>query len=312
MSWLNKYPDGGKLPKPKEKKFSLRNDPLRPQGLGVQTQDNLRLLPLYSPLEISNAENLKKIQNSPRIGMAKQQSIPQQQLTKLKKEAYAASQPNAKLVNGQLEEINPGYKMEGQPFGPNEKRFDKGLDHIAGGLEAATYITGAGELYGAAKPFVKAGLEQAGRYRKGFITKVPKPTSTQQVVSTSSGMDAVYAKQPGYNSHLFNKQGYVPPTTDPNLMTYKSSYNQFSESTLKEIRELSKKKKAPFLTKLIGETLSPAGIAVTEAGRQVISKITENESKEEKKINDAIFNVVPGLKKESNSILNSKWLNKHK
>lgn len=55
----------------------------------------------------------------------------------------------------------------------------------------------------------------------GIIPKAkPTITSSQEVLSRSSGMDAVNAKTPGYNSHLFQKQGYVPPTTDPNLRPY--------------------------------------------------------------------------------------------
>lgn len=54
------------------------------------------------------------------------------------------------------------------------------------------------------------------------------PPSSQEVISISSGMDAVLAKQPGYNSHLFKKQGYVPPTTDPRLMATQGNINSNS------------------------------------------------------------------------------------
>lgn len=59
MSWLNKYPDGGKVsgkvgdPPTKKAKIDplldFRNDPLRPKGLGVQAQDNLKPIPLFNP-----------------------------------------------------------------------------------------------------------------------------------------------------------------------------------------------------------------------------------------------------------------------
>lgn len=42
------------------------------------------------------------------------------------------------------------------------------------------------------------------------------PTSSQEVISRSSGMDAL---PEGYNIHLKNQSPYVPPTTDPKLMT---------------------------------------------------------------------------------------------
>lgn len=55
--WLKKYPDGGKVEKPKPK-FSIKNDPLRPQGLGVQSQDNLRPLPLIDVKAVDDSNTL--------------------------------------------------------------------------------------------------------------------------------------------------------------------------------------------------------------------------------------------------------------
>lgn len=52
MSWLNKYPDGGKLP-PKRPK-----DPLRPKELGVQVQDNLRPMPLVDLKAVADYNTL--------------------------------------------------------------------------------------------------------------------------------------------------------------------------------------------------------------------------------------------------------------
>jgi len=56
MSWLNKYPDGGTLPKPKAKVKYV--DPLRPKGLGVQIQDNLRPMPLVDIKAIDDSNTL--------------------------------------------------------------------------------------------------------------------------------------------------------------------------------------------------------------------------------------------------------------
>ncbi len=55
--WLNKYPDGGTVPKPKAKvqKIGGKSDPLRPQGLGVQVQDNLRPMPLVDVKAVSDS-----------------------------------------------------------------------------------------------------------------------------------------------------------------------------------------------------------------------------------------------------------------
>lgn len=55
--WLKKYPDGGKVEKPKPK-FSIKNDPLRPQGLGIQSQDNLRPLPLIDVKAVDDSNTL--------------------------------------------------------------------------------------------------------------------------------------------------------------------------------------------------------------------------------------------------------------
>lgn len=61
MSWLEKYPDGGKLNKskkdpPTKVPFNDINDPLRPKGLGVQVQDNLRPLPLFDQKAIQDSK----------------------------------------------------------------------------------------------------------------------------------------------------------------------------------------------------------------------------------------------------------------
>lgn len=54
--WLSKYPDGGTVPKPKAKGKYV--DPLRPQGLGVQVQDNLRPMPLADIKAIDESNTL--------------------------------------------------------------------------------------------------------------------------------------------------------------------------------------------------------------------------------------------------------------
>lgn len=424
--WLKKYPDGGKVEKPKPK-FNIKNDPLRPQGLGVQMQDNTRPIPVIDRIkadkEIQNRVALAKINSQPQLKQAVTKNLYEQKLDLAKKEAYATSQPNAKLVNGQLEEINPGYKMEGQPFGPNEKRFEKGLEHIKTGAEVAGMLTGAGELamglrgikpsaemlyrgIGKAgaddalasgvfrakqnvEPLIKNGFDfskqfkgtyytpkfkTAAQYGEGYVAEVPKdatvfrnryskgknwsqiadenipidkgrilkknwlgnyqevkqapkdvwwngtgyqnvPPSSQEVLSTSSGMDAVNVVKPGYNSHLFNKQAYVPPTTDPSLMAYNSGYNQLSEESLKQIKDLVVQKKPSFIAKQIGNALSPSNIAAIEAGREFIKYFGEDVIKQtpeqKKKIENLMDYISPGMKKDASSILNNNWLNKY-
>ena len=381
MGWLNKYPDGGTV-KPPKKPLIVDTKPIN-----FVQQDNLRQLPMFDQKKITSIKEANKKDTRTYVGPSKEASLYEQKVNQIKKQTFADNNPNAKLVNNQLETINPDRTLTGTALSPNAKRFDKGLDHIVGGLEAAGYITGAGELYGAAKPLVKAGLEQAGKYlteqtalknayklnplankevplnvlyhnsnnpslvfedidllrtgksqlkkrhnnllelekpsgfyttdnpnsvfmggsqtyamdipanakvydmkslgritdrisksellnlqkqgydiikgknmlgldefiplnkdkllnfrnlgerakdgsqafAKGFYKtetpnwlkgykEVPKPTSSQQVISTSSGMDAVNAIKPGYNSQYFVKQGYIPPTSDPRLM----------------------------------------------------------------------------------------------
>lgn len=216
--WLKKYPDGGKVEKPKPK-FNIKNDPLRPKGLGVQMQDNTRPIPVIDRIkvhkEIQNRVALAKINSQPQLKQAVTKNLYEQKLDLAKKEAYATSQPNAKLVNGQLEEINPGYKMEGQPFGPNEKRFDKGLNHIATGLEVAGYLTGAGELYRGLRGIKTAANAVEDVFWNGKSYQ-KTPLSNPTIVSQSQGIDALPA---GYNANLGNQSPYVAATTDEALMT---------------------------------------------------------------------------------------------
>ena len=139
MGWLNKYPDGGTVKPPKTKI----------QPINFVQQDNLRQLPMFDAREISRANSLKK---ETYVSQSKEKSLYQQKIDLNKKKQYADANPNAKLVNGQLEEINPNRSLTGRAVSPNAKRLDKGLEHILDGLDAASYITGAGAL---AKPLLR-------------------------------------------------------------------------------------------------------------------------------------------------------------
>jgi hypothetical protein len=325
---------------------SIKNIPaVHDDGIIAATSQNLKENVKASELNrINRATNKRQF-----IGQGRPESIEEQRINQARKQQYVNEHPNANLVNGQLETINPYRNLEGTafPHTPAAKE-DRFYNDAGTALDMAGYVTGAGELIGAAKPFIKAELKQVGKYlteetalknayklnparfkpnpeayyrmigKEGFpdamksgviranpnnihpwdgtqiynepyfskgipldrnwkspLSKkvgsiykgpdmvevndaskfkisdsfvsspnselssfdpsvkfykenwlkgykpieVPKPTSTQEIISTGSGMDAVWDEIPGYNDNLFKKQGYVPPTTDPKLMT---------------------------------------------------------------------------------------------
>lgn len=72
-------------------------------------------------------------------------------------------------------------------------------------------------------------------------TKISPQQSTKQINSISSGMDAVWAKTPEYNSHLYRKSNYVPPTTDDALKAFiKLSDEEIEALSNEEFKEYVK------------------------------------------------------------------------
>lgn len=204
--WLNKYPDGGEIPKkpktPKEVRDIINQEPAWRK----------KPLPTYDLRDPRVIDAEKRMTS---VGTAKEQTPAQKAKNLQKKINYAAEHaPYTQVVNGELKETYPNYNISGEPVGPNEKRFEKGLEHINKGVEVAGYLTGAVELYSGLK-----GLRRAAAI---------KNLGSQEVLSSSSGMDAVLAKQPGYNAHLYNHKPYVPPTTDPKLMSYTNSPSEIN------------------------------------------------------------------------------------
>jgi len=87
----------------------------------------------------------QSLQNQASVGPARMQTLDEQRLNQQRKQQFVQNNPNTQLNDqNTIVGINPNRGFQGQPLTPNAKRFDKGLGHIARGLDAAYNLTGAG------------------------------------------------------------------------------------------------------------------------------------------------------------------------
>jgi len=87
----------------------------------------------------------QSVQNQASVGPARMQTLDEQRLNQQRKQQFVQNNPNTQLNDqNTIVGINPNRGFQGQPLTPNAKRFDKGLGHIARGLDAAYNLTGAG------------------------------------------------------------------------------------------------------------------------------------------------------------------------
>lgn len=112
--------------------------------------------------------------------------------------------------------INAGFAYQGAKNIPNvvqsvKQAYNNPTWNNIGNATGQTLLTGLDML-----PFLHGASKGLPSLMQDI--KLPTASSSQSVISRSQGMDAVWDKTPGYNSHLFNKQSYVPPTNDPKLM----------------------------------------------------------------------------------------------
>ena len=183
----------------------------------TQIQDNTFVTPKLNILE--SQDKIEKQQKEDVDKTIKNQEISQLKKARtltdkekiyeqVNKQYFVNTHPYTQLDNqGNIIQTNPDRGFEGQPLSPNAQRWDKGLSHIQGALDAAGIVVPiTGGLSGITR---ELSLEIPDVYWGG-----------KNYYTRSSGMDAVYAKQPEYNAHLFNKQGYITPTQDKNLMGY--------------------------------------------------------------------------------------------
>ena len=143
--------------------------------------------------------------------------------------------------SGNLSQAFPNASMTGTPLTGSElERKYKGIHHITKGLEAALYLTGAGELYKAGMIGTEALGAGASALESGEASGLsdvfwngksyqPTPLSNPRILSVQHGMDAL---PPGYNAHLWGRQGYVEPALEGPLAPYATTYDAEAPSVI--------------------------------------------------------------------------------
>jgi hypothetical protein len=82
------------------------------------------------------------------ISQGRQETPQEKANTQRLREQYQLLHPNTETnpYTGELQTINPDRGFEMQPLTPNTERFDKGLGHMMGAIEATGTLTGAGQI----------------------------------------------------------------------------------------------------------------------------------------------------------------------
>lgn len=151
--WLSKYAGGGlttetttKNPNP----YGLTD----PRDLARQMQASSSDTPLISKMKTDAQSALlhsriKSASHESNVGPARATTAHDEQMRNVRNRTYASQ--NAPYTNideqGNVSRAFPNVSMTGVPDPrSSEERFQKGLSHIAGGLEAAGYLEGLGAL----------------------------------------------------------------------------------------------------------------------------------------------------------------------
>lgn len=154
-------------------------------------QDNFTNKPIINELELER--QLAKIQNNAQIKQGYTNTPQQNTLTLQRNKEYAQSQGNTTDSQGNIV-ISPLNKLASNPT------FNKFADNIAFPIMDASLI-----------------VEGAGLARKGLIAILRgAPKATQEILSTSSGMDAL---PKGYNKHLIRQTDYISPSNNLQMFT---------------------------------------------------------------------------------------------
>lgn len=184
-------------------------------GINFIQQDNLRQLPIFEQrLAYDNPKSKEEINAIRASQQANMQTFKNKELAR-RKALIDKSNTEGGFKNSAIAEKMRLFPNDATGWGEVVDDYINPLKWVGSMADDIGHSKNAADL------LKNAAVPVAFGVLNGLVPKsAPRPYSSQEVLSTSSGMDAVYAKQPGYNSHLFNKPGYVPPTTDPNLAAY--------------------------------------------------------------------------------------------
>jgi len=225
---------------------------------------------------IKPIKSLTNVASTTALPINKQKTLAQQQLERIQAEAaylnqgrvptaaeraatiiknrnYAASNPYSK-VNEQGDLVPKQYNrsVAGTPdYGSRAKANDKFMDHAANALEAASYVTGAGELYGTYKNIMKGavkgakslsstGIDELGVYTQqgdkklyqlgeGFGDIQPLPKTTRSYPSSQElGIQKAIAKGQFSKQELLGARNFMTPREKEIFDLYTKTSSKFN------------------------------------------------------------------------------------
>jgi hypothetical protein len=165
--WLDKY----EVPKNQNAKFVLPRFDM-PRAASESTSAGISKKDVELLDELAKRKQFEKyVTNQPQFKQASK-STPAQEKERIKKnKEYAAKLPNAQIdEEGNVSRVNPNRSVTGEAENFMSRREDKAGEHALGALEAAGYVTGAGELVGAGYNALKTALGES--MESGLLSKV--------------------------------------------------------------------------------------------------------------------------------------------
>jgi hypothetical protein len=166
--WLEKY----EVPKNQNAQYTLPRFDM-PRAASESTSAGISKKDVELLDELAKRKQFEKyVTNQPQFKQGKKSTPESEARRKMLNQQYVNTHPYAKLNSeGDLERTNWDRSMEGvaDAYTPAAK-VDRGMTTLANGLEAAGYVTGAGELAGAGYSALKNGLAES--MESGVLSKV--------------------------------------------------------------------------------------------------------------------------------------------
>jgi LysM repeat protein len=172
--WLTKYAPGGVTTETTQPPFVFPSYtmPLNrtdaPGGMSIQEKQKQD--------DIAEEIQRRNVATNKRqfVGQGKASTKESEARRKMLTQQAVSKMPNVQYdeQTGTTSAINPNMTYEGQPANFMGERQQKSVDHIVGALEAAGYITGAGELAGAGYNAAKKALAES--MESGLLSKASK------------------------------------------------------------------------------------------------------------------------------------------
>lgn len=209
--WLERYQIKGQV-----NSFGLAN----PRDLARQNMGSGESIFIGAPTR--NAEVLsdlnkrqafqKYVTNQPRVGVGRASTPESEANRAMLNQQYVSQLPNGQIdAQYNVSRVNPNRSVTGEAENFMSRREDKAGEHALGALEAAGYLTGAGELAGVGYNAVKKALA------KRALTKISKVSNS--IMRNAEGQiqfldDAAYK-----NAVVTGKQNVLNYLSDPRYAT---------------------------------------------------------------------------------------------